>query len=652
MRQALILFIFALLPLQVRATDIVIFEQKGDYSGFLQGLKEWKERIGAVFTNNTEGKKKLGSFEVAYIKGHRILGREELIRDVDKHDTEDDKWHEITLEASVAVPYLLPLSSLPGPVDIAVEANGKVSASKRYRIVMPDVLALASTDTLDLKGYIGKIYKMISIPLTAARLRDMLPAGAEIATEGERTLLLRVGPRVGTVGVALKASTHVLLSSVFKSSLKVMTRVKGHTFVNYRVETTKEFNLAAGAKLTTGLTFINTSFLDNVLGSELITAELARERQKSLVYDFIYDLSYPEAGKALGRALIGDLSPSQDIAVFRSGAADYQGIAIMEKSSDLLVEVVKSGQVAFTAGDKLLSPVLRELVEQELSGSFLDFRRNLEKSEAETTSINAIEEREEIASFKYSYDRTNNFLMGLVASNVSNINVDSTAMLANIVSESQGLQEATLSKLDFSYLYHEKKNSSQIVANFFHAAQKVLGANQKALGDVISSIQNSNHCSGKDAKFEISGVFYDRAVQNLSRYRPPEVWVGVAKIAGYEPASAFRYETMREKIIAKLKRKSQKLLKRFSEQAMPFWSNGFDRSDKKLVAEKMRDMFVNLKGDPFLLELLIFLASADYRQSKDPDRFSQGVTVEMSLWTPDCRFSWKQRGNLRYSAFY
>ena len=324
----------------------------------------------------------------------------------------------------------------------------------------------------------------------------------------------------------------------------------------------------------------------------------------------------------------------------------------MEKSSDLLVDVVKSGQVAFTAGDKILSPVLQELVGQELSGSFLDFKRNLEKSEAETTSVNAIEEREEIASFKYSYDRTNDFLMGLVASNVSNINVDAIAMLANIVSESQGLQETTLNKLDFSYLYHEKKNSPQIVADFFHAAQRVLGANQKALGDMIASLQNSNHCTSKDAKFEIRGVFYDRAVQNLSRYLPAEVWVGVAKVAGYEPASAFRYETMREKLIAKLKRKSRKLLEKFSEQAMPFWNDEFDRNDKKLVAEKIRDMFVNLKGDPFLLELLIFLASADYRQSKDPDRFSQGVTVEMSLQTPDCRFNWKQRGNLRYSAFY
>ena len=71
--------------------------------------------------------------------------------------------------------------------------------------------------------------------------------------------------------------------------------------------------------------------------------------------------------------------------------------------------------------------------------------------------------------------------------------------------------------------------------------------------------------------------------------------------------------------------------------------------DKKATAEKIRDLFVAMKGDPFLLELLIFLAGADYRQAKDPDRFAQGINVSVALTTPACNLKWSQQGKLSYS---
>lgn len=656
-RKAVLLALLTLVgATRLDATSIVILTDSESYSGFLQGIKEWKQRITNVLTSNKEGKKKLGAFEVAYIKGHRILTRDEVLRDVDKHDyDESKKWHELVLEASVAVPWILPLSNLLGPVSVGIEANGKAAAQKRYRIVMPDVLSLADTQqsaeaaqSIDLKKHISKIYKIVSLPLNAERLRDMLPAGAEIESVGEKTLLVKVGPRLNAVGAALKANTHVLLSSLFKSSLKIPARIAGHTYVNYRVETANTRDFALEAKLTLGLTFINSTLLDKVLGSELITAQVAREQEEKLIYDFVYDLSYTRARAALGRALIGDLSASQEIATFRSDPSNYQGVSIIEKSSDLLLDVVKKGRIAFTAGDKLLTPQLQEILGQELSGSILDFSRNAQKSSAATTSVNVIEEREEIASFKYSYDRNNELLLGLVAANVSRIAVDASALLASIVSSGQGLQEVMLNRLSFDYLYHEKKRNQEIVANFFAFAHNVLAANQQALGKVISAVQSSKQCSSKDARFSISGVFHDRAVRNLLQYRTAEVWTAVAKVLGIEPASAFRYAQKREPIVAKLPRRQRKLLEKFDTQVLPFWAETSNLNDKKASAEKIRDMFAKLKGDPFLLELLIFLASADYRQEKDPERFSQGVSVRVALDTPDCNLSWSQRGKLSY----
>ena len=652
----LTLFI-SVFALRLDATSIVILEEKGAYGDFLQNIQQWKENFRDVLTGNVAGKKKLGAFEVAYVKGHRLLTRAEVLRDVDKHDqAEGKKWHELTLEAGVAVPWMLPLATLLGPVNVAIEANGKVAATKQYRIVMPDVLSLAEDEqskaaeqTIDLQKHITKIYKIIALPLTATRLRAMLPAGSEISSVGEKTLLIKVGPRLNAVGAALKANTHVLLSSLFKSSLKVLARIGERTFVNYRVATADTRDFALEAKLTLGLTFINTSLFDKLLSSEIITAQIAREQEKKLVYDFIYDLDHPTAQQALGKALLGDLSASQDIATFRSDPADYQGVTIMEKSSDLLLDVVKKGRIAFTTGDKLLTPHLQELLGQELSGSLLDFSRNAKESSVETTSVNAVEEREEVASFKYSYDRNNELLLGLVAANVSNINIDSRAVLASIVSSGQGLQEVMLNRLNFDYAYHEKKNSQQIVANFFAVARNVLAANQRTLTNVIDAVQGSKQCSSKDARFTISGVLHDRAVRNLLRYQPAEVWTGIAKVLGIEPASAFRYEKTRAKAIAKLPRAHRKLLEKFTKQALPFWSEASDLNDKKATAEKIRDMFAAMKGDPFLLELLIFLASADYRQAKDPDRFSQGVNVSVALTTPDCNLKWSQRGKLSYA---
>lgn len=651
---ALLALLMSMWALRLDATSIVILEEKGAYRDFLQNLQQWKEKLRDALTGDVAGKKKLGAFEVAYIKGHRLLTRAEVLRDVDKHEQDEHKkWHELTLEAGVAVPWMLPLATMLGPINVAIEAGGKVAATKQYRIVMPDILSLAEREqgeaTIDFKQYIRKVYQIISLPLTAARLRTMLPAGAAISSVGEKTLLVKVGPRLNAGGVALKADTHVLLSSLFKSSLKVLARMGGRTFVNYRVATADTRDFALQAELVLGLTFINTSLFDKVLGSELVTAQIAREREKKLVYDFIYDLDQAAARQALSKALSGDLSASQGIATFHSDPDDYQGVTIVEKSSDLLLDVVKKGRIAFTAGDKVLTPHLQELLGQELSGSWLDFSRNAKESSVETSSVNVIEEREEVAAFKYSYDRNNELLLGLVAANVSSIDIDSRAVLASVVASGQGLQEVMLNRLSFDYLYHEKKNSQQIVANFFAVARNVLAANQRALTNVIDAVQNSEQCRGKDARFTISGVLHDRAVRNLLRYRPAEVWRGIAKVLGITPASAFRYQQTRAAAIAALPRAHRKLLEKFSERAMPFWREASDLNDKKVIAAKIRDMFAALRGDPFLLELLIFLAGADYRQAKDPDRFAQGVNVSVALSTPACNLKWSQRGKLSYA---
>ena len=637
------------------ATSIVILEEKGAYSDFLQNLQQWKDSLRDVLTGDAAGKRKLGAFEVAYVKGHRFLTRAEVVRDVDKHEqAEDRRWHELTLEAGVAVPWMLPLATLLGPVNVAIEANGKVAATKQYRIVMPDVLSLAeqseaAAEAIDIKQHIHKIYKIIALPLTAQRLRAMLPAGAEISSVGEKTVLVKVGPRLNAVGAALKANTHVLLSTLFESSLKVLARIGQRTYVNYRVATADTRDFALEAKLTLGLAFINTSLFDKVLSSELISAQIAREQEKKLVYDFIYDLDHAAARQALGKALLGDLAASQDIATFRTNPAAYRGVSLVEKSSDLLLDVVKKGRIAFTAGDKMLTSPLQELLGRELSGSWLDFSRNAKESSVETTSVNVVEEREEVASFTYNYDRNNELLLGLVSANASNIDIDSRAVLANIVASGQGLQEVMLNRLTFDYLYHEKKNSQQLVANFFAVARNVLAANQRSLTNVIDAVQSSEQCGSKNARFAISGTLYDRAVHNILRYQPAEVWTGIAKVLGIEPASAFRYEKTRVKAMAKLPRAHRKLLEKFNQQAMPLWSVASNLQDKKATAEKIRDLFVAMKGDPFLLELLIFLAGADYRQAKDPDRFAQGINVSVALTTPACNLKWSQRGKLSYA---
>lgn len=636
------------------AIDVVIMVDKGAFGNFTQGLKQWKDRIAELATGEFAGQKKLGAFEVAYIKDHEILSRAELVRDVDKHDSgEGQKWHRLTLEASVAVPYLLPIAGVFGAVDVALEANGKVSAKKQYRITMPDVLSLTvdtlATDKIDLRKHIGKIYRLVSLPVTADRLRELLPAGASIETTGERSLLLKVGPRVGAMGVALKANTHVLLNSLFKSQLKVVSRLAGHTFVSYRVESLKKSDFALEAKLRTGFTFINTSLLDNVLASDVITASLARNKQKQLVYEFIYDLSYDKARQALAKAVLGDLSLTQEQAVFRNSTLPYRGISIVEKRSDLLIELVKSGQISVSAADKVLVPRLRQLLGQEFNGSILDFSRNSETHDLDVSEVNVLEERQEVASFKYRYDENNELLLGLLANNVSSIAVESKAMTIDVVSQQQGLKTLTVNRLLFDYLYREKQRGQTAVSNFFTVAETIIGANQTTIADLVSSLRADGKCQHKEAQIQISGQLYDRAIANLLSYRPAEVWVGVAKIIGYQPASAFRYQQKRLPIIEKeLSRGQRKLLQRFTEQVMPFWQETTSTTDKKLIAEKLRDIFKALRGEQFLLELLILLASADYRQDKDPERFSQGVAVNMSLTSPTCRVNWSQRGNLQH----
>ena len=644
---ALLVILFLASP-RASALEIVIMVDKDSYDGFLDGLNTWKKKISDTVLANVQGEKKLGAFEVAYIKGHRLLSRAELVNDVDKHDADEGvKWHELTLEAGVAVPFMLPLSGLLGAVDIGIEANGKVSASKRYQITMPDVLSLASDEevkgTVDLASHINKIYKLISLPFDAEKLQDSLPTGAEIKSFGERSLLVKIGPRVGVTGIALKAKTHLLIESLFSTSLKLLATVSGNTFVKYRVESKKQNDFGIEAKLTTGLTFLNTSFLDNVVGSEIITATLQREKQSDLVYEFIYDLNYQEARKALTRALVGDISMSQDIGMFRTSSDAYQGVSIMEKRTDLLVDIVKSGKVALTAGEKHILPKVQKLLGQEFSGSLVEFSRNVVEGDSVSTSVNMIEEREEVASYKFNYDKTNELLLGFLVDNVSKIDINSTALLAGVVSAAQGIKHTTVNHLQFDYLYHEQKNANAVIESFFNVAGNVLGANQPALRKIVHGLRSSNSCNlGKEAKFRIKGVLSNKAIENLLTYQPAEVWTGVAKIANFTPASYFRYPSKRAELIAKLNRKTRKLLGRFEENVIPFWSQKL--TDKKVIAEKLRDLFVELKGDPFLLELLVFLSSADYRQDKDPDRFSQGVAVSVSLETQGCQLQWSQAG--------
>ena len=632
------------------ALEIVIMHDKDSYEGFVQNLNTWKQKVSDLLKSNVEKKKKLGAFEIAYIKGHRLLTKAEINKDVDKHSSDPNKkWHELILEASVAVPFMLPVSGLFGALDIGIEANGKVSAAKLYRIIMPDVMSLADggdieiPERVNLTKHITKIYKIFSLPFNIERLQNALPKGAEIHSVGERSLLLKVGPRLGITGLALKSKTHMFIDSLFSTSLKLLDTVDGNTFVKYRVESSKQNNFGVEAKLTTGITFLNTSFLDNIIGSELITASLQRSKHSDLTYEFIYDLKHKEARTALRKAILGDLSMSQEIGTFRTNADDYHGVAIMEKRSDLLVDLAKSGKVAFTTGEKTLLPKLQQLVGQEFSGSFVEFSRNKVEGDEERSSVNAMAEHEEIASYRYEYDKTNELMMGLVLNNVAKITVDSTALRTDFLSAAQGLKQATVNRLHFEYTYSEKKNADAIVDSFFNIASNVIGANQPALGGIVGAVRGSNQCAGsKNAVFSIKGTMSDKAVQNLIAYQPQEAWVGVAKIANFSPASLFRFDTKRTDLIAKMDRKTRKLLNKFAEHAIPFWQQ--DLKDKKVIAEKLRDLFQNFNGDPFLLELLIFLASADYRQDKDPDRFSQGMSVNVSLDTERCNLRWGQSG--------
>ncbi|MDE3268873.1 MAG: hypothetical protein OYH77_01150 [Pseudomonadota bacterium] len=637
---------------KLHALEIVIMHDKDSYEGFVQNLNAWKQKVSGLLQANVEGHKKLGAFEVGYIKGHRLLSKSEISRDVDKHsDNLNKKWHELTLEASVAVPFMFPISGMIGALDVGIEANGKVSAAKRYRIIMPDVLSLAANkditipDRIDLTKHITKIYKIFSLPFDVDKLQQALPTGTEIHSVGERSLLLKIGPRLGITGLALKAKTQVFVDSLFSTQLKLLSTVDGKTFVKYRVESNKQNNFGVEAKLTTGITFLNTSFLDNVIGSEMITASLERSKHADLIYEFVYDLSRSEARKALGRAILGDLSMSQEIGTFRTNADDYLGVSIMAKRSDLLVDLVKSGKVAFTTGEKTLLPKLQQLVGQEFSGSFVEFSRNEIEGSEETSSVNALAEHEEIASYRYEYDKTNELLLGLVLNNVASIEVDSTALRKDILSAAQGLKQATVNRLSFNYTYSEKKNTAAIIASFFNIADNVIGANQPTLGKIVSAVRNSEQCAGsEEAVFSIAGTMSDKAIQNLIAYQPQEAWVGVAKIAGFTPAAYFRYETKRQQLFTTMDRKTRKLMKKFAEHAIPFWEQDFKKTDKKAIAERLRNLFKAFHGDPSLLELLIFLASADYRQDKDPDRFSQGMTVNVALNTDRCNLRWGQSG--------
>jgi hypothetical protein len=644
------------------------------------------------------------------------LSKKTIYHDIDKlfysHQKNGDidtQWTSTLLGATVELPIGISVPNVFGPLGFKVSTGVGVERNYQYT-VMTNVPFLEK----DAKFFskiknkivtVGKALGKFRVYLKPEKISQKYYPGVELVNESERSFLIGFGVNIGVMIASAEFNLYGLVTGSFKTTLKYLhSDVKPGKLFKLNVSTGKKKGSSTSSNAGIGLTLFETKHIDGYLGIKFVSTKTSRVKSSNTYYEFIYDISYPQAKRALREAMRGNLVPTQRLLFSRYKPKKYKGvIPVTSQTSKFLERLIKT-TYGFALNDTSLRSMLTVSADTHLAGFFHNSVGTQRRS-GEEQSVNFYEETGTIFPQSFHHTKKRKWLFGLLADKEYNVKFNAPVIKTQVVAEGEGIKEFLMNKITFSWELKENRYEKRIAKSFMERASKVLGANNHLVGENIKEFskkiglrldKKSVPFCAKDITVSVKGTFYQRAIDNiLESYNEREYWTMLGRFLDIKVPAKLRYEKTRKKLIktlrylknplSKLGRKSkyQKAMMTFKSKKSRKhvkktlkWIKEFPKllstlskarelnvesrileikedidgsiQERKKLSVILRKLFEKSKRDLDLFEFFTLLAGKDYKSYEDRGNFSEGMAFKYAIKGEKCDMAWTQKGDVQF----
>ncbi len=595
----------------------------------------------------------LQHFSAGVILGTATVADEDLQRDPDKlygdfygkgAPGKRRIWNRFTIGAKLALPFDVSVPNIVGPLGINLGATPNLQ--RQYILTVPTTEIAEPprkvlTETWDRLVETYDTIGAIRIPFKAEDLVAKYPPGSEIEEQGARQLLTTVGVNVGVPVLQANLNVHALLNSSFDTHLKILAPSSdGASLIRYVISSSTGKETGVDTSVALGITLFSAGPIDGVAKLNLFSAKVAVNKTNGLIYDFTYDVSKPEAAKALASALKGDLRPTQQLAVFRENAEAYGGIVINRQRTSVLTQRIKAHAAGLALDNSLLDSTLGQVNSGELLTGLLKDADTTTSSKTVTQEVSGLEESGKVVSFNYDDDKLDEVFWGVAEKRERVTHVASQVISVREAIDAADAAPIKTSKLSFSYTDRNWKSGTALIHNFFRIAD---GFMEGAYGpDKVESC-----LSHKAAKLEVHGTFYDDALARIVSYDEDGLWARAATAWGLGPESALRDPAHRAHILKLADRDIRKSARVFARELLPRWRKIKAEPHSHKRAEYFRDVFQAYGRTTGAFEVLTTLAGIQpgIPGVRAKMAVPEGLFLSIGLESQKCKLSWTQDGD-------
>ncbi len=657
------LLLFLIISTSIFADELIIITESNTQTTQINDLigKDKSKREVDI----TQNLSSIRVSEFGVDTGVKSIPYQIIAHDISKYPNGSD-WYEYYLNTKVAVPFAFTFPNLLGPIGINFgfkpgwEGKFKIiSQSRSPNLIKGEELSkLANMKLGAMEGL-----SAISIPKTSKELLDKYKEGSEIHFDGRGYLTTYTGINVGVPGVSANANVIAIVEGQLKKTLKILENKK-EKFIQYRVEKSQTKGHGHSLDLGVGVTLFDTTLpigstnfnLKGALRVNLISKTKIKSNKSNLIYDFTYDLNSKAAKSALDNALNGNLIPSQELAITRLNMADYKGVILNEKRTDLIQKTLKDLKYGLRINESSLDSTLSDMYARESLSGFLEIGKTRETVSSEAEKELFYEEKSNIKSFKHSAKDTTKFLFGLVDNN-KDLSINTHIIDAEVMSEGQGIGKIQTYKMIFNYSNNHKNGGTKSLKNFLYKSAKSIGHNNSAASSLIKNVNKTNKCSS-DSKIKVNATIYKEAFDRFLNYSEAELWSYFGNYLGYGLPVRYRYKEKRNEIYLQLrnlhkKYKDIRVNKYADQKRMIAWQyklfkkfKGLDFPKRIVQTNKIKDIEKRVKGlhdliskfemTDDLLHYLLIISQGDLKGNDKGD----GVMAKFQVESSQCEFNW------------
>jgi hypothetical protein len=383
-------------------------------------------------------------------------------------------------------------------------------------------------------------FKHLSIPYDPAKLIEKYEAGSEIEIKRYHKLYAGIGPTLGFQNVSAYARLIFSLSGNIIRNIKIYEDAgKKYVRLIYTNNRYKSKTTEFGGRIGFTAFEVLGGNLKLDLNINFLSSRKVLSNNHEFVFDYTYDPSIPEAAEALKRALRGDLTKAQNLAVFRKDADKYKGVTVNLQKTEHIRKKLKKIAVGLYFDNSKLKASILDIRAREKFGSFIKYSKQKTQSESYTDVEKSYLEDQQILTHSLQCEQKYSLFFNLLGKSIRKCSVSNQIVQVNQVSEEEN-KVVKLKALKLSYNYdYSAKHSKKLFETMVTNLKYFIGVNDLQMQFGIQQILKNESCNKNLRIIQKGSIFLDAVKKifltdkktfntHLARFigdHKPEYWI-------------------------------------------------------------------------------------------------------------------------------